>query len=74
MGKSLTQMTKAELRTEVQRLNVIIADLNAHIDKLEGMAIQSQAQPMDADTSMLLSNLNQRVRELEKKLDDKDKL
>lgn len=74
MGKSLTQMTKAELRDEVQRLTVIIADLNHRIDELEGMAIQSSAVPMDADTSRLLSNLNKRVKELEEKLNDKDQL
>jgi predicted nucleic acid-binding Zn-ribbon protein len=74
MGKSLTQMTKAELRDEVQRLTVIIADLNHRIDELEGMAIQSSAVPMDADTSRLLSNLNKRVKELEEKLNDKNQL
>lgn len=74
MGKSLTQMTKAELRDEVQRLNSVIGDLNVRIDELESMAIQSTAHPLNADASRMLSNLSKRVRELEGKLNDKNQL
>lgn len=66
--KSTTQMTKAELIEEINRLRGIIADLNVKIDDLEGMAISSQALPMDADSSHMLSLMNQRIKALEEKL------
>jgi hypothetical protein len=59
--KSTTQMTKNEL---------VIANLNSRIDELEGMAISSQAVPMDADSSRLLTMMNQRIKALEEKLND----
>lgn len=64
-------MTKAELLDLVNEKNTIIADLNARIDELEGMAISSQAVPMDADSSRLLTMMNQRIKALEEKLNDK---
>jgi|TARA_B110000971_G_scaffold41273_1_gene40461 hypothetical protein len=67
-GKSTTQMTKAELIDEINRLRAIIGDLNQKIDELEGMAIQSNAVPLDADTSRLLSSMNARIKELEAKV------
>jgi hypothetical protein len=68
MKKSTTQMTKAELLEVLNDKNIIIADLNARIDELEGMAITSQAVPMDADSSRLLTVMNQRIKTLEEKL------
>ena len=67
-------MTKAELREEVQRLNTVIADLNHRIDELEGLAIQSTAQPMSADASRMLSNLQMRVRDLEEQINEQNQL
>ena len=61
-------MTKAELIDEINRLRAIIGDLNQKIDELEGMAIQSNAVPLDADTSRLLSSMNARIKELEAKV------
>lgn len=61
-------MTKAELIEVLNDKNIIIADLNARIDELEGMAITSQAVPMDADSSRLLTVMNQRIKTLEEKL------
>lgn len=74
MPRSITQMTKAELRAEVERLNTVIADLNHRIDELEGMAIQSAAQPLNADASRMLSNLHMRVKELEEQINEQNKL
>ena len=67
--KSTTQMTKAELIEEINRLKSVIGELNQKIDELEGMAIQSDAIPLDADTSRLLSSMNARIKELENKID-----
>ena len=64
-AKSTTQMTKAELIEEINRLKSVIGELNQKIDELEGMAIQSDAIPLDADTSRLLSSMNARIKELE---------
>lgn len=61
-------MTKAELIEVLNDKNIIIADLNARIDELEGMSITSQAVPMDADSSRLLTVMNQRIKTLEEKL------
>ena len=69
-AKSTTQMTKAELIEEINRLKGIIGELNQKIDELEGMAIQSDAIPLDADTSRLLSSMNARIKELELKIND----
>lgn len=66
--KSTTQMTKAELIEEINRLRGIIGDLNQKIDELEGMAVQSTSVPLDADTSRLLSSMNARIKELEQKV------
>jgi uncharacterized coiled-coil protein SlyX len=66
--KSTTQMTKAELIDEIIRQRNIIGELNAKIDELEGMAIQSTSRPVDADTSRLLSSMNARIKELESKI------
>jgi hypothetical protein len=62
-------MTKAELIEEINRLKSVIGELNQKIDELEGMAIQSDAIPLDADTSRLLSSMNARIKELENKID-----
>jgi hypothetical protein len=66
--KSTTQMTKAELIEEINRQRSVIGELNAKIDELEGMAIQSTSKPVDADTSRLLSSMNARIKELESKV------
>ena len=58
-------MTKAELLSALRQKDQVIADLNCRIDELEGMAISSQAIPMDADSSRLLTLMNQRIRALE---------
>jgi hypothetical protein len=71
--KSTTQMTKAELIGTLRKKDNIIADLNAKIDELEGLAITSQAIPLDADSSRLLTLMNQRIRALEEKLNEKSK-
>ena len=68
-AKSTTQMTKAELIDEINRLKSVIGEFNQKIDELEGMAIQSDAIPLDADTSRLLSSMNARIKELENKID-----
>lgn len=65
-------MTKAELIDALRKKDNIIADLNAKIDELEGLAITSQAIPLDADSSRLLTLMNQRIRALEEKLNEKD--
>ena len=71
MKKSTTQMTKAELINLIKSKDDIIAELNKRIDELEVMAISSQAVPMDADASRLLTIMNQRIKALEEKLNDK---
>ena len=71
--KSTTQMTKAELIGTLRKKDNIIADLNAKIDELEGLAITSQAIPLDADSSRLLTLMNQRIRALEEKLNEKSR-
>jgi len=69
VAKSTTQMTKAELLDLINEKNRVIADLNAKIDDLEGMAVASQSKPLDADVSRLISSLNQRIKALEEKID-----
>ncbi len=71
MKKSTTQMTKAELLQLLRDKDTLIADLNVRIDELESMAVSSAAVPLDADSSRLLTIMNQRIRALEKRLDDK---
>ena len=66
-------MTKGELIALLRDKDRIIADLNAKIDELEGLAISSQAIPMDADSSRMLTLMNQRIRALEEKLNEQDK-
>lgn len=73
MTKSTTQMTKAELLEALRKKDVIIAELNSKIDELEGLAITSQAIPLDADSSRLLTMMNQRIKLLEERLNDKNK-
>ena len=68
MSKSTTQMTKSELLEVINEKNRVIAELNAKIDDLEGMAVVSQAKPLDADTSRLISTMNARIKALEEKL------
>lgn len=68
MNKSITQMTKAELRQVILEKDRVIAELNCRIDDLESMAIASQAVPMNADSSRLLSNMNAKIRSLEQQL------
>ena len=69
MNKSTTQMTKSELLEVINEKNRIIAELNSKIDDLEGMAVVSQAKPLDADTSRLISTMNARIKALEERLD-----
>jgi hypothetical protein len=70
--KSTTQMTKAELLQVIRQKDNVIADLNSRIDELEGMAIASRAIPMDADSSRMLTLMNQRIRALEEKLNTQE--
>jgi hypothetical protein len=67
-AKSTTQMTKAELLEVITDRNKVIGQLNAKIDELESMAIQSTSKPLDADTSRLISSLNSRIKSLEEKV------
>ena len=66
--KSLNQMTKLELIDLVKSKEVIIADLNARIDELEKMAIKSEATPLNADTSRMLSVMSKRIKSLEEQI------
>ena len=66
--KNLNQMTKNELIDLVKDKEVIIADLNARIDELEKMAIKSEAHPLNADTSRMLSVMSQRIKTLEEQV------
>jgi len=66
--KNLNQMTKNELVELVRDKEVIIADLNARIDELEKMAIKSEATPLNADTSRMLSVMSQRIKSLEEQV------
>ena len=66
--KNLNQMTKNELIELVKSKEVIIADLNARIDELEKMAIKSEAHPLNADTSRMLSVMSQRIKSLEEQI------
>ncbi len=61
-------MTKSELIALLREKERIIADLNVKIDDLEGLAITSQAIPLDADSSRLLTLMNQRIRALEEQI------
>ena len=66
--KNLNQMTKLELIELVKSKEVVIADLNARIDELEKMAIKSEATPLNADTSRMLSVMSQRIKSLEEQI------
>jgi hypothetical protein len=70
--KSTTQMTKSELLETIRKKDIIIAQLNDRIDDLEKLAITSQAIPLDADSSRLLTLMNQRIRALEQQLGDRN--
>ena len=70
--KSTTQMTKAQLIGLLREKDNIIAGLNSKVDDLEGLAITSQAIPLDADSSRLLTLMNQRIKALEEKLNEKN--
>ncbi len=72
--KSTTQMTKAELISLLREKDKIIAELNSKVDDLEGLAITSQAIPLDADSSRLLTLMNQRIKALEEKLDNENRI
>lgn len=63
-------MTKAELIALLREKDNIIAALNERIDDLESLAITSQAIPLDADSSRLLTLMNQRIKALEEKLNE----
>ncbi len=63
-------MTKAELFTVLKEKDEVIANLNARVDELENMAIESRAIPMSADSSKLLTLMNQRIKALEEKLEN----
>lgn len=62
-------MTKAELLQLLKDKDRIIGELNERIDDLEVMAIASRAVPMDADSSRMLTIMNQRIKALEEKLE-----
>ena len=66
--KNLNQMTKNDLIDLVKGKETIIADLNARIDELEKMAIKSEATPLNADTSRMLSVMSQRIKTLEEQV------
>ena len=66
--KNLNQMTKNELIELVKSKEIVIADLNARIDELEKMAIKSEAHPLNADTSRMLSVMSQRIKSLEEQI------
>lgn len=66
--KSTTQMTKSELLEVIRNKDTVIAQLNDKIDELEKLAITSQAIPLDADSSRILTLMNQRIRALEEQL------
>ena len=66
--KSTTQMTKSGLIDMIRHKDNVIAQLNDKIDELEKLAITSQAIPLDADSSRLLTLMNQRIRALEQQL------
>jgi len=66
-------MTKAELLQLLKDKDRVIGELNERIDELEGMAIASQAVPMDADSSRMLTIMNQRIKALEEKLEEAGK-
>lgn len=68
MKKSTTQMTKAELLNLIKEKDQQIAKLHEKIDELENMAVSSAAVPLDADSSRLLTVMNQRIRALEERL------
>lgn len=68
MKKSTTQMTKVELMHLIKEKDILIAELHERIDELENMAISSAAVPLDADSSRLLTVMNQRIRALEERL------
>ena len=70
--KNLNQMTKMELIDMVKDKEVIIADLNARIDELEKMAIKSEATPLNAETSRMLSVMSQRIKSLEEQVGSDD--
>lgn len=70
--KSLNQLTKNELIDLVKDREVVIADLNARIDELEKMAIKSEATPLNADTSRMLSAMSQRIKHLEEQVGEND--
>ena len=72
MMKNLNQMTKLELIELVRDKEVVIADLNARIDELEKMAIKSEATPLNADTSRMLSVMSQRIKSLEEQVGSDD--
>ena len=63
-------MTKAELFTVLKEKDDVIGQLNARVDELEKMSIESRAIPMDADGSRLLTIMNQRIKALEEKLNE----
>lgn len=66
--KNLTQLTKNQLIDMVKDKETVIADLNARIDELEKMAIKSEAHPLNADTSRMLSAMSQRIKSLEEQV------
>ena len=63
-------MTKAELFTVLKEKDEVIANLNARVDELEKMARESRARPMSADSSKLLTVMNQRIKALGEKLNN----
>ena len=63
-------MTKKELLDVIRSKDEVIANLNSRIDDLESMAITSAASPMDADSSRMMTLMNQRIKKLEEKIND----
>ena len=68
MKKSTTQMTKTELIQLLRDKEVIIANLNVQVDELQRLAIASEATPMDADSSNMITSLKAQVASLENDL------
>lgn len=64
-------MTKVELLEALRLKDQAIADLNARIDELEAMAINSRAIPLDADSSRLLTMMMQRIHALEQQINNR---
>lgn len=70
MKKSTTQMTKQELLEVIRNKDTLIAELNDRVDDLESMSIASAAKPIDADSSRMMTLMNQRIKKLEERISE----